>query len=58
MSAAQGLARREAQKALTKLAREFVNQYLRHRPVTNEDRMNMGVPVPSETRTEIGRAHV
>jgi len=41
---AQSLARREAQAAATSAIRAFVNQYLRFAPVTNVDRVEMGVP--------------
>jgi len=43
-TAAQNLARREAQAAATRGVRAFVNQYLRFAPVTNVDRVEMGVP--------------
>jgi len=43
-TAAQNLARREAQTAATRAVRAFVNQYLRFAPVTNVDRVEMGVP--------------
>ena len=32
--------------------REFVNMYLRHRPVTDFDRDSMGIPNPDTTRTD------
>jgi len=41
---AQNLARREAQAEATKALRAFVNQYLRFAPVTNVDRVEMGIP--------------
>jgi len=40
---AQNLARREAQAIATKAIRALVNQYLRFAPVTNVDRVAMGV---------------
>ena len=40
---AQNLARREAQAAATRAVRAFVNQYLRFAPVTNVDRVDMGI---------------
>jgi len=43
-NAAQNLARREAQAAATRGVRAFVNQYLRFAPVSNVDRVEMGVP--------------
>jgi len=43
-NAAQNLARREAQAEATKELRGFVNQYLRFAPVTNVDRVEMGIP--------------
>jgi len=41
---AQTLARREAQAEATRAVRAFVNQYLRFAPVSNVDRLEMGVP--------------
>jgi hypothetical protein len=38
-------------KLTDKAARDFVNQYLRYPPVTNEDRDNMGIPNRSTNRT-------
>jgi len=43
-TAAQNLAKREAQAAATKAVRAMVNQYLRFAPVTNVDRVQMGIP--------------
>jgi len=43
-TSAQILARQEAQTAATRAVRAFVNQYLRFAPVTNVDRVEMGVP--------------
>jgi len=46
------LARRESQAAATKVLREFVNQFLRFRPVTNVDRSAMGIPNHDTVRTD------
>jgi len=43
-TSAQNLERRELQAQATKELRGFVNQYLRFAPVTNVDRVEMGVP--------------
>jgi hypothetical protein len=43
----------EARKAAEVLIRPFVNRFLRFPPVTNEDRMAMGIPNPKEGRTPI-----
>jgi len=51
-SAAQNLARREAQAAATSELRAFVNQFLRFPPVTNVDRVEMGVPNHDTIRTD------
>ncbi|MCL1912122.1 MAG: hypothetical protein FWG13_07945 [Leptospirales bacterium] len=49
---AQTLARREAQAECTKELRGFVNQYLRFPPVTNVDRLAMGVNNHDSIRTD------
>jgi hypothetical protein len=49
---AQNLARREAQAETTRLLRAFVNQFLRFPPVTNVDRMEMGIPNHDAIRTD------
>jgi hypothetical protein len=51
-TSAQNLARREAQAACTAALRPFVNQYLRFPPVTNVDRLEMGVPNHDTIRTD------
>ena len=43
-TSAQILARNEAQAEAAKSLRVFVNQYLRFPPVTNVDRVEMGIP--------------
>jgi hypothetical protein len=42
-------------KASEKLLRDFIKQYLRFPPVTDEDRDNMGIPNYSGTRSTLGR---
>ena len=49
---AQNLARVEAQAECTRLLRAFVNQFLRFPPVTNVDRVEMGVPNHDTIRTD------
>jgi len=49
---AQTLARQEAQAAATRELRAFVNQFLRFPPVTNVDRVEMGVPNHDTIRTD------
>jgi hypothetical protein len=49
---AQTLARKEAQAATEKLLRAFVNQFLRFPPVTNVDRVEMGIPNHDNVRTD------
>ena len=49
---AQTLARQEAQAAATAELRAFVNQFLRFPPVTNVDRVEMGVPNHDTIRTD------
>ena len=45
--------RRQAQQAeVTRLLRAFVNQFLRFPPVTDADRIEMGVPVHDTIRTD------
>jgi hypothetical protein len=51
-TSAQNLARNEAQAECTKALRAFVNQYLRFPPVTNVDRVEMGVPNHDTIRTD------
>ena len=51
-TAAQTLARQEAQAAATSELRAFVNQFLRFPPVTNVDRVEMGVPNHDTIRTD------
>jgi len=46
------LARQEAQAAATREIRGFVNQFLRFPPVTNVDRVEMGVPNHDTIRTD------
>jgi hypothetical protein len=41
----------KARKRAEKVIRPFVKQYLHFRPVTDGDRVNMGLPVYEETRT-------
>ena len=50
---AQNLARREAQAAATRATRALINQYLRFAPVTNVDRVEMGIPNRDTTPTNI-----
>jgi hypothetical protein len=47
-------ARRDAQKIAVSLVRDFVNRFLRHAPVTDEDRVEMGIPVRDKTKTPSG----
>ena len=49
---AQNLARKEAQMETTRLLRAFVNQFLRFPPVTNVDRVEMGIPNHDTIRTD------
>ena len=49
---AQNLARREAQAECTRILRAFVNQFLRFPPVTNVDRVEMGIPNHDTVRTD------
>jgi len=49
---AQTLARQEAQAECTRVLRQFVNQFLRFPPVTNVDRLEMGVPNHDVIRTD------
>jgi len=49
---AEILARKEAQAATIKALRAFVNQYLRFPPVTNIDRVEMGIPNHDKIRTD------
>jgi len=49
---ANTLARQEAQAAATREIRGFVNQFLRFPPVTNVDRVEMGVPNHDTIRTD------
>jgi len=49
---AQTFARNEAQAAATQALRAFVNQYLRFAPVTDTDRVEMGVPNHDTIRTD------
>jgi hypothetical protein len=49
---AQTLARKEAQAAAAKILRAFVNQFLRFPPVTNVDRVEMGIPNHDTVRTD------
>ena len=51
-SAPQNLARREAQAECTRILRAFVNQFLRFPPVTNVERVEMGIPNHDTTRTD------
>jgi len=51
-SPAQTLARNEAQAAATRVIRAFVNQFLRFPPVTNVDRLEMGIPNHDTIRTD------
>jgi len=51
-TSAQNLARNEAQAECTRLLRAFVNQFLRFPPVTNVDRVEMGVPNHDTIRTD------
>jgi hypothetical protein len=44
--------RNEAQAEVTKALRVFVNQYLRFAPVTNTDRIEMGIPNHDTVRTD------
>jgi hypothetical protein len=48
----QTLARNETQAECIKALRAFVNQYLRFPPVTNVDRVEMGVPNHDTIRTD------
>ncbi|MDR1374998.1 MAG: hypothetical protein LBJ24_08510 [Treponema sp.] len=48
-------AKNDAKRAAKTLVRRFVNQYLRYEPVTDQDRLAMGVPVRDTTRTPIGK---
>jgi hypothetical protein len=48
-------AKNEGKKAAVKTIRAFVNQYLRFPPVTDDERIAMGVPNRDTTRTPIGR---
>ena len=52
-TSAQKLARREAQAEATKAVRAFVNQYMRFAPVTNVDRLEVGVPNRDNTPTTV-----
>ena len=47
----QTQARREAQALTTRLLRAFVNQFLRFPPVTDVDRIEMGIPNRDKIRT-------
>ena len=49
---AHTLARQEAQAEAAKELRAFVNQFLRFPPVTNVDRVEMGVPNHDAVRTD------
>jgi len=49
---AQTLAKNETQAETAKALRPFVNQYLRFAPVTNVDRLEMGVPNHDTIRTD------
>jgi hypothetical protein len=51
-NAPQNLARREAQAAATRVIRAFVNQFLRFPPVTDVDRLEMGIPNHDTIRTD------
>ena len=46
------LRRKEAQVAATKEVRSLVNEYLRFPPVTNADRLEMGIPNHDTIRTD------
>jgi len=46
------LRRNEAQAETTKILRGFVNQFLRFPPVTNADRVEMGIPNHDTIRTD------
>jgi hypothetical protein len=50
-------ARRQTQAEAAKTARVFVNQYLRHPPVTDIDRVEMGVRNPDTVRTVHAQVH-
>jgi len=54
------LARKIAQSDATKEIRQFVNQYLRFNPVTDVDRVEMGIPVrdtiPTPVQDPVGQA--
>jgi len=49
---AQNLARTEAQAECTRILRAFVNQFLRFPPVTNVERVEMGIPNHDTIRTD------
>jgi hypothetical protein len=51
-TSAQNLARNEAQTECASALRAFVNQFLRFPPVTNVDRVEMGVPNHDTVRTD------
>ena len=51
-TSAQILARNEAQAAAVSAVRAFVNQFLRFPPVTNVDRVEMGIPNHDTIRTD------
>jgi len=44
--------RQESQAAVTALLRAFVNQFLRFPPITDADRIEMGIPVHDTIRTD------
>jgi hypothetical protein len=48
-------AKYNAKKAAKKTVRPFINQYLRHLPVTDADRTAMGIPNRDTVRTRIGK---
>jgi len=54
---AQTLDRNEKQAAATKALRAFVNQYLRFAPVTNVDRLEMGINNHDTIRTDHVEVH-
>ena len=49
---AQNLARREAQAECTRILRAFVNQFLGFPPITNVERVEMGIPNHDTIRTD------
>jgi hypothetical protein len=53
-SPVETVARNEAKKKAVDEVRNFVNQYLKFPPVTNEERTAMGIPVRDVIRTPLG----